>query len=79
MTTSLVTLVMLAVWEVSLILVVPFAAVFLLIEGAFVSANLVKVRQRPHTPLLRRARPSLAACRYLGDCGLWDGDAATTI
>lgn len=35
---------MLAVWQLSLLLVLPFAALFLLIEGAFVSANAVKVR-----------------------------------
>ncbi|KXZ41691.1 hypothetical protein GPECTOR_318g18 [Gonium pectorale] len=42
-TTALMVLVMVAVWELSLLAVLPFAAVFLLLEGAFVSANLEKI------------------------------------
>jgi hypothetical protein len=34
---------MLSVWEVSLFLVVPFFGVFLLLEGAYWSANIIKV------------------------------------
>ncbi|KAG2497281.1 hypothetical protein HYH03_004865 [Edaphochlamys debaryana] len=42
-TTLLVLVVMLAVWEVSLLLVVPFGVFFLVLEGGFLSANMVKV------------------------------------
>ncbi|PNW83786.1 hypothetical protein CHLRE_04g217350v5 [Chlamydomonas reinhardtii] len=43
LTTLLILVVMVAVWEVSLALVAPFALVFLVIELAFLSANLAKV------------------------------------
>ncbi|KXZ55129.1 hypothetical protein GPECTOR_3g280 [Gonium pectorale] len=42
-TTCLICLVMLTVWEVSLLLLVPYAVVFLALEGAYWSANIVKV------------------------------------
>ncbi|PNW70302.1 hypothetical protein CHLRE_17g714200v5 [Chlamydomonas reinhardtii] len=43
LTTLLILVVMVAVWEVSLALVAPFALVFLAIELAFLSSNLAKV------------------------------------
>ncbi|GIL44220.1 hypothetical protein Vafri_1743, partial [Volvox africanus] len=42
-TTCLVTLVMLAVWGVSLLLLLPFLLLFLIVEGAYWSANIIKV------------------------------------
>ncbi|PNW70301.1 hypothetical protein CHLRE_17g714150v5 [Chlamydomonas reinhardtii] len=43
LTTLLILVVMVAVWEVSLALVAPFALVFLIIELAFLSSNMAKV------------------------------------
>ncbi|PNW70308.1 hypothetical protein CHLRE_17g714450v5 [Chlamydomonas reinhardtii] len=43
LTTLLILVVMVAVWEVSLALAAPFALVFLIIELAFLSANMAKV------------------------------------
>jgi hypothetical protein len=36
--------VMVAVWEVSLLLALPFLALFLAVDGAYWSANIIKVR-----------------------------------
>ncbi|GLI60245.1 hypothetical protein VaNZ11_002289 [Volvox africanus] len=42
-TTCFVALVMLAVWGVSLLLLLPFLLLFLVVEGAYWSANIIKV------------------------------------
>jgi K+ transporter len=54
LTTLLVTVLAVSVWEISLLAVVPLASAFLLIEGAFVSANLIKVTP----PAASRLEPS---------------------
>lgn len=41
-TTCLVSLVMLIVWETPLLLVLPFALFFLVLEGVYFSANIIK-------------------------------------
>ena len=41
-TTCLVSLVMLIVWETPLLLVLPFTAFFLVLEGVYFSANIIK-------------------------------------
>lgn len=43
-TTVLVSLVMLVVWEKPLLLVLPFSVFFFVLEGVYFSANIVKVR-----------------------------------
>lgn len=43
-TTMLAVLVMITCWELSILLVLPFAAVYLAMEGAFLSATLTKAR-----------------------------------
>ena len=54
---------MLTVWEASLLLVVPYFGLFLVVEGAFWSANIIKASsaamQRSHTAAdLHRPVPS---------------------
>jgi hypothetical protein len=41
---------MLTVWEVSLLLVVPFFGLFLVVEGALWSANIIKARAAREPP-----------------------------
>ena len=41
-TTCLVSLVMLIVWETPLLLVLPFTVFFLALEGVYFSANIIK-------------------------------------
>lgn len=41
-TTCLVSLVMLIVWETPLLLVLPFTLFFLVLEGVYFSANIIK-------------------------------------
>ena len=56
-TTCLVSLVMLIVWETPLLLVLPFALFFLVLEGVYFSANIIKAR-----PDILRSSPTFRQC-----------------
>ena len=47
-TTCMVVLVMIVDWEISSLLVVPFAVLYLIIECGFLSSNLTKVCKLRH-------------------------------
>ena len=63
-TTCLVSLVMLIVWETPLLLVLPFTLFFLTLEGVYFSANIIKASHHYccHAELMFSEAHSLKSC-----------------